>query len=84
METLLNCPFCKTEMNKIKKGEVIIDRCPKCLGIWLDKGEMNKIIQRRKKNHPEEFQEKRDWGKPNIGGIPPTHDDIDVLFGEWD
>ena len=84
MEKLLNCPFCDSVMNKIDKHGVIIDRCPNCLGIWLDKGEMDKIIERRKKRYPEEFKEKHDWGKPNIGCIPPAYDDIDVLFGEWE
>jgi hypothetical protein len=83
METLLKCPFCETVMNKVERGDVIIDRCPNCLGIWLDKGELDKIVQRRKEKYQE--QEKRNWGKPNIGSIPPSGtDDIGILVDDWE
>ena len=39
----MQCPKCQTEMTvKTYKG-VEIDRCPSCKGIFLDKGEMEKI-----------------------------------------
>ncbi len=33
-------------MNEVIKIDVLIDVCPKCMGIWLDKGELEKIISR--------------------------------------
>jgi Zn-finger nucleic acid-binding protein len=81
MEEMLNCPFCGSSMSKIEKNGVIIDRCPNCLGIWLDKGELDKIVQKRKK-HYEKYH--KEWGKPHVGAIPPEqHDDLDILIG-WD
>ena len=43
-EELLCCPRCKKWMVKKTKGSVTIDKCTKCGGIWLDKGEIFKII----------------------------------------
>jgi uncharacterized protein len=40
------CPNCNTIMNEVLKIDVIIDVCPACMGIWLDKGELEKIIER--------------------------------------
>lgn len=82
MELKLNCPICNTKMNKIKKNHVTIDRCPKCLGIWLDKGELDKIVEIRKERYKDQNV---DWGQPNIGARPPSEeDDVCWLVGEGD
>jgi len=44
-EELLTCPRCNIKMEKLKKGDVIIDVCKKCDGMWLDAGEMQKLAQ---------------------------------------
>lgn len=41
---------------------VEIDYCPKCRGIWLDRGELDKIIERSE----------RDDDGPRGGGPPPA------------
>jgi len=42
-EDLFKCPRCNIEMEKLKKEDVIIDVCRKCGGMWLDKGETEKL-----------------------------------------
>ena len=42
------CPNCEIIMNEVKKINVNIDVCPKCMGIWLDKGELQRIIENEK------------------------------------
>ncbi len=37
------CPRCKKETIIINKNDVTIDSCISCKGIFLDKGELNKI-----------------------------------------
>jgi len=42
------CPKCKEKTSAIHYGGdsgIIIDRCPACRGIWLDRGELEKIQQ---------------------------------------
>ena len=43
----MNCPVCKNVQLKIAERQGIeIDYCPTCRGIWLDRGELDKIIER--------------------------------------
>ena len=42
------CPNCNVIMNEVLKIDVTIDVCPSCMGIWLDKGELEKIVERAK------------------------------------
>jgi Zn-finger nucleic acid-binding protein len=44
-EAILLCPKCKVEMVKKSKQDLTIDKCRSCGGIWLDKGEIFKIIK---------------------------------------
>ena len=43
----MKCPVCKnvTLLMTEKKG-VEIDYCPECRGIWLDRGELDKLIEK--------------------------------------
>jgi Zn-finger nucleic acid-binding protein len=45
-EPRLNCPRCDLEMIKKKRMGVTIDKCGKCGGIWLDNGEIEKILEK--------------------------------------
>ena len=39
----LVCPACKGEMKEVNKRGVLIDTCTECRGVWLDRGELEKI-----------------------------------------
>lgn len=40
----MECPIDNTVMTKLNKEGVVIDVCPTCKGVWLDRGELEKII----------------------------------------
>ncbi|MFT6536472.1 MAG: Zn-finger nucleic acid-binding protein [Loktanella salsilacus] len=40
------CPVCKTGLSMSDRNGVEIDFCPACRGVWLDRGELDKIIDR--------------------------------------
>ncbi len=43
----MDCPVCKEVELKISdRSGVEIDYCPRCRGVWLDRGELDKIIER--------------------------------------
>jgi len=42
----MNCPVCNVALLISERQGVEIDYCPKCRGIWLDRGELDKIIER--------------------------------------
>lgn len=41
----MNCPVCGERMREIERQGVTVDICPGCKGVWLDRGELEKIIQ---------------------------------------
>lgn len=43
----MNCPRCESTVLEEKDREgILVDGCPKCRGVWLDRGELEKLIQR--------------------------------------
>lgn len=42
---LLLCPNCQSNMQALNRAGVEFDMCPSCRGVWLDRGELEKIIQ---------------------------------------
>lgn len=43
----MQCPVCaETQLVMTSRQDIEIDYCPKCRGVWLDRGELDKIIER--------------------------------------
>jgi Zn-finger nucleic acid-binding protein len=43
----MKCPVCpETSLVMSDRQGVEIDYCPKCRGVWLDRGELDKLIER--------------------------------------
>lgn len=40
------CPVCHTALVMSERQGIEIDYCPTCRGVWLDRGELDKIIER--------------------------------------
>jgi hypothetical protein len=40
------CPICKVDLVMSERQNIEIDYCPKCRGVWLDRGELDKIIEK--------------------------------------
>lgn len=40
------CPVCRVDLVLSDKQGVEIDYCPQCRGIWLDRGELDKLIEK--------------------------------------
>jgi Zn-finger nucleic acid-binding protein len=40
------CPVCKTDLMMTDRQGVEVDYCPRCRGVWLDRGELDKIMER--------------------------------------
>ena len=47
----MNCPHCNVILVMSDKQGIEIDYCPQCRGIWLDRGELDKIIERSTATH---------------------------------
>lgn len=43
----MNCPVCESvKLTMSERQGIEIDYCPQCRGVWLDRGELDKIIER--------------------------------------
>ena len=50
-----NCPRCQRSMEQrpySDENPILIDRCPSCQGVWLDRGELQEIYSAIQKHSP--------------------------------
>lgn len=45
----MRCPACDTRLVELDRSEVLIDACPECRGVWLDRGELDRILDRERR-----------------------------------
>ncbi|QPC41710.1 zf-TFIIB domain-containing protein [Kaustia mangrovi] len=57
----MKCPVDDETLVMAERNGVEIDYCPKCRGVWLDRGELDKIVERAA---PEPSQPARDQSPP--------------------
>ncbi len=47
------CPHCPdTRLTMTDRQGIEIDYCPKCRGVWLDRGELDKLLERASASAP--------------------------------
>ena len=46
----MKCPNCNVSLVMTDRSGIEIDYCPDCRGVWLDRGELDKIIERSTQN----------------------------------
>lgn len=46
----MKCPNCNVSLVMTDRSGIEIDYCPDCRGVWLDRGELDKIIERSAQN----------------------------------
>ena len=56
----MKCPVCPSStLAMTQRDGVEIDYCPTCRGVWLDRGELDKILERAVKTPPSAALEPR-------------------------
>ncbi|MEV1331704.1 zf-TFIIB domain-containing protein [Micromonospora costi] len=61
----LTCPKCHGEMRQYERSGVVIDQCGECRGIFLDRGELEKL-----------FEAEANWSRQQAAAAPagqPAH-----------
>ena len=48
----MNCPVDNEVLQMSERNGVEIDYCPRCRGVWLDRGELDKILERAEREIP--------------------------------
>lgn len=55
----MKCPNCSTTLVMTDRQGIEIDYCPDCRGVWLDRGELDKLIERSAGSAPQASQPAR-------------------------
>ncbi len=54
----MKCPICiEKDLIMSERNGIEIDYCPQCRGVWLDRGELDKIIERNMASQQETYRE---------------------------
>jgi len=61
----MQCPNDKTELKTMNREGYEIQYCPTCKGVWLERGELNRIIEKAK----------------DLGEKEPKHAEIERIKG---
>ncbi len=81
------CPICQVELQMSERQGIEIDYCPKCRGVWLDRGELDKIIERSNSAQDNNLApdivvpdgRKKKYDYPD-GELPYDYDDSDLRY----
>ena len=65
----MNCPVDGNELRITERQGIEIDYCPQCRGVWLDRGELDKVLER---SAQPAYRDERDRLAP-----PPVRDERD-------
>lgn len=44
----MRCPNDGSRLVEVERADVLVDACPTCRGVWLDRGELDKILVRER------------------------------------
>jgi Zn-finger nucleic acid-binding protein len=66
----MKCPIDNADLVMAERQGIEIDYCPKCRGVWLDRGELDKIIERASANAP---QQPASFTPSQPQSNPPSH-----------
>jgi hypothetical protein len=91
-EDPLPCPNCHSNLVELERSDVLIDACPKCRGVWLDRGELDRILDRERRAASGVVDDDQDFlrelgGRPRATAPPRTvtrDDDRDRFSGDRD
>ncbi|PPL03525.1 hypothetical protein SAMN05444682_102129 [Parapedobacter indicus] len=61
---IMKCPNCNETLLMSVRNQVEIDYCPQCRGIWLDRGELDKIIEQSEKAYPQSSDSRSGYASP--------------------
>lgn len=66
------CPACRISLVMSERQGIEIDYCPQCRGVWLDRGELDKIIERSAREYAAPQPATDNPGNQGASFIPPS------------
>ncbi|GAA2078093.1 zf-TFIIB domain-containing protein [Aeromicrobium tamlense] len=74
----MKCPNDATTLVMSERSGVEIDYCPECRGVWLDRGELDKILERAEQDATRTAAPQRD----DRYAPRPSYDDRDRRYDD--
>ena len=68
----VRCPKCDVELEPLSPTDaktLIVDRCPSCLGFWLDRGELDRVREVADKDVSEILDTMKFLQRPPVGHV---------------
>lgn len=62
---LLMCPNCDGSMQTVQRAGVEFDMCPRCRGVWLDRGELEKLMTLEREETQAVYGQPRPYSRPD-------------------
>ncbi|KAB8314489.1 hypothetical protein SD81_037345 [Tolypothrix campylonemoides VB511288] len=69
----MKCPNCDVALAMTDRQGIEIDYCPQCRGVWLDRGELDKLIERAGAPAPRAAQAAPPPVQPAHAQPPPAY-----------
>jgi Zn-finger nucleic acid-binding protein len=73
----MKCPICNVDLMMAERQGVEIDYCPQCRGVWLDRGELDKIIERTSAEYGERSSSHNAANDQPLTSEPPRREEHD-------
>lgn len=85
----MKCPKCNETLVMSDRNGVEIDYCPNCRGVWLDRGELDKILERsadyysNKDNYRDDYYKGGDYKEENYKYQQRPYKKKKSFFGDF-
>ncbi len=56
----IECPKCGSEMRSYERNGVTVDQCSGCRGVFLDRGELERLVDAEGAHYEREFSQRRE------------------------
>jgi uncharacterized protein len=63
----MTCPSCGGELVELDRSGVRVDACRNCRGVWLDRGELDRIVERERQVVGQVDQDEEDFIREMTG-----------------
>lgn len=61
----MKCPHCNETLLMTERNSIEIDYCPSCRGVWLDRGELDKMLLYAAQSDMDENTGSHNFSTPN-------------------
>ena len=77
----MTCPSCGGELVELERSGVRVDACRQCRGVWLDRGELDNILERERRVVGAVDDDEQDFVREMTGHGKPAHGKSEKSYG---